>query len=35
MTDSEILSEVKRSIAMEAESVRRLSEELDGQQVLK
>ena len=34
MTDSEILSEVKRSIAMEAESVRRLSEELDGQQVL-
>lgn len=34
MTDSEILSEVKRSIAIEAESVRRLSEELDGQQVL-
>lgn len=34
MTDSEILSEVKRSIAMEAESVRRLSEDLDGQQVL-
>ena len=34
MTDSEILSEVKRSIAMEVESVRRLSEELDGQQVL-
>ena len=34
MTDSEILSEVKRSIAMEAESGRRLSEELDGQQVL-
>ena len=34
MTDSEILSEVRRSIAIEAESVRRLSEELDAQQVL-
>lgn len=34
MTDSEILSEVRRSIAIEAESVRRLSEELDEQQVL-
>ena len=34
MTDSEILSEVRRSIAIEAESIRRLSEELDEQQVL-
>ena len=34
MTDSEILSEVRRSIAIEAESVRRLSEEMDAQQVL-
>ncbi len=35
MNDNEILSEVRRSIAIEAESVRRLAEELDEEAVLK
>ena len=35
MNDNEILSEVRRSIAIEAESVRRLAEEMDEQAVLK
>lgn len=35
MNDTEILSEVKRSIAIEAESVRRLAEEIDEEAVLK
>lgn len=35
MNDNEILSEVRRSIAVEAESVRRLAEEIDEEAVLK
>lgn len=35
MNDNEILSEVRRSIAIEAESVRRLAEEMDEEAVLK
>ncbi len=35
MNDNEILSEVRRSIAIEAESVRRLAEEFDEEAVLK